>query len=175
MKIRLPIKACATVTVIALLGARGVARPAQATSGETAKHQKENAVTGHASGTFDVKLMPQPVVDGEAGIGRMSIDQQFHGDLEAVSKGEMLSSQGTIKGSAGYVAIERVSGTLQGRKGSFVLQHNATMNRGTPQLNIIVLPNSGTDQLAGVAGMMTIKIDQGQHFYEFDCTFSDAK
>ena len=174
MKTRLPITAC-VITVIALLAARGIAGHAQTASGETAKHQKETSVTGHASGTFDVKLMPQPVVDGEAGIGRMSIDKQFHGDLEGVSKGEMLSSQGSIKGSAGYVAIERVSGTLQGRKGSFVLQHNATMNRGTPQLNIIVLPDSGTEQLSGIAGMMTIKIDQGQHFYEFDYTFNDAK
>jgi len=174
MKTRLRGTAC-VITVITLLVAQGVAGHTQATSGETTKHQKETSVTGHASGTFDVKLMPQPVADSEAGIGRMSIDKQFHGDIEGVSKGEMLSSQGFIKGSAGYVAIERVTGTLQGRKGSFVLQHNATMNRGTPQLNIIVLPDSGTDQLAGLSGMMTIKTDQGQHFYEFDYTFSDAK
>lgn len=174
MKTRLRGTAC-VITVIILLAAQDVAGHMQTTSGETTKHQKETSVTGHASGTFDVKLMPQPVVDGEAGIGRMSIDKHFHGDIEGVSKGEMLSSQGSIKGSAGYVAIERVTGTLQGRKGSFVLQHNATMNRGTPQLNIIVLPDSGTDELAGISGMMTIKIDQGQHFYEFDYTFSDAK
>jgi hypothetical protein len=174
MKIQLPVKTC-VITIMTLLAMRGVVGHAQATSGETAKHPKEMAVRGHASGTFDVKLMPQPVADSDAGIGRMSIDKQFHGDLEGVSKGEMLSSQGSIKGSAGYVAIERVSGTLQGRKGSFVLQHNATMNRGTPELNIIVLPDSGTDQLAGIAGMMTIKIDQGQHSYVFDYTFSDAK
>lgn len=174
MKTRMQVAAC-VITAITLLVARGVAGHAQAASGQATKQQKETSVTGHASGTFDVKLMPQPVVDGEAGIGRMSIDKQFHGDLEGVSKGEMLSSQGSIKGSAGYVAIERVSGTLQGRKGSFVLQHNATMNRGTPQLNIIVLPDSGTEQLAGIAGMMTIKIDQGQHFFEFDYTFNDAK
>jgi len=161
--------------VLAFLLAEGAAGHTQGTSEESMKHQKETAVTGHASGTFDVKLMPQPVVDSDAGIGRMSIDKQFHGDLEGASKGEMLSAQGTIKGSAGYVAIERVIGTLQGRKGSFILQHNATMNRGMPQLNISVLPDSGTDQLAGITGMMTIKINQGHHSYEFDYTFGDAK
>lgn len=163
------------VTLIALLLAGGAAGHTQGISGETTKHQKETAVTGHATGRFEVKVMPQPVVDTDAGIGRMSIDKQFHGDLEAVSKGEMLSAQGTVKGSAGYVAIERVSGTLHGRKGSFILQHNATMTRGTPQLSILVLPDSGTDQLAGITGMMTIQIEQGQHSYEFDYTFGDTK
>jgi hypothetical protein len=147
----------------------------QGITGETGRGQKETAVTGHASGTFDVKVMPQPVEDKDVGIGRMSIDKQFHGDLEAVSKGEMLSASGNVKGSAGYVAIERVSGSLQGRKGSFVLQHNGIMNRGTPQLNISVVPDSGTDQLAGLTGMMTIKIDEGKHSYEFDYTFSGAQ
>jgi hypothetical protein len=115
MKTRLQGTAC-IITVITLLVARVFAGPAQATSGETTKHQKEPSVTGHASGTFDVKLMPQPVADSDAGIGRMSIDKQFHGDLEGVSKGEMLSSQASIKGSAGYVAIERVTGTCKDGK-----------------------------------------------------------
>ena len=115
MKTRLQGTAC-IITVITLLVARVFAGPAQATSGETTKHQKETSVTGHASGTFDVKLMPQPVADNDAGIGRMSIDKQFHGDLEGVSKGEMLSSQASIKGSAGYVAIERVTGTCKDGK-----------------------------------------------------------
>src|SRR5215470_12627910 len=138
---------------------------------------REGTVKQVARGTFDVKLTPTPASDdpARADLGRMTIDKLFHGDLEGTSKGEMLTAGTATKGSAGYVAIERVTGTLQGRKGSFILQHTATMNRGTPQLNIIVLPDSGTEQLAGIAGMMTIKIDQGQHFYEFDYTFNDAK
>ncbi len=128
----------------------------------------------HASGTFDVKLAPQPPEDKTEGstLGRMSIDKQFHGDLEATSKGEMLSAMSSIKGSAGYVAIERVSGTLQGRSGSFVLQHTGTMTRGAPQLTITVVPDSGTGQLAGLAGKMTIKIENGKHFYEFEYTLA---
>src|SRR4051794_11990584 len=97
----------------------------------------------HASGPFDVKLAPQTDAGSESGIARMTIDKQFHGDLEATSVGQMLSAMGSVKGSAGYVAIEKVTGTLQGRKGSFVLQHNATMDRGKPELNIIVVPDSG--------------------------------
>jgi hypothetical protein len=164
-----------TVAVSAIITLCGMAGRTQGITSETARAQKETAVTGHASGTFEVKLMPQPVEDKDVGIGRMSIDKQFHGDLEAVSKGEMLSASGNVKGSAGYVAIERVSGMLQGRKGSFVLQHNGIMNRGTPQLNISVVPDSGTDQLAGLTGMMTIKIDEGKHSYDFDYTFGGTQ
>jgi hypothetical protein len=132
---------------------------------------KEKAVTNHASGTFDVKLTPQAGEDGDAGLGRMSIDKQFHGDLEGTSKGFMLSSAATVvKGSGGYVAMERVTGTLKGRAGSFVLQHSGTMTRGTPQLSVTVVPDSGTGQLEGLAGTLTIKIDAGKHSYEFDYT-----
>ena len=167
-----------TVGAAAILLVCVVARVPGHTQGitsEAGKGQKETAVTGHATGTFEVKVMPQPVEDKDLGIGRMSLDKQFHGDLEGVSKGEMLSASGNVKGSAGYVAIERVSGTLQGRQGSFVLQHNGIMNRGTPQLNISVVPDSGTDQLAGLTGMMTIKIEEGKHSYEFDYTFGSAQ
>ncbi len=127
-------------------------------------------MTMHASGAFDVKLNPLPAYDTSAGskLGRMSIDKQFHGDLEGTSQGEMLSAMTDVKGSAGYVAIERVSGTLQGRSGSFVLQHNATMNRGEPSLSIIVVPDSGSGELAGLSGSMKIIIADGKHFYEFD-------
>lgn len=103
-------------------------------------------------------------------LGRMSIDKQFHGDLEATSKGQMLSVATNTKDSAGYVAIERVTGTLHGRKGSFALQHNGIMTRGAPQLTISVVPDSGTDQLVGIAGKMTIRIDEGKHFYDFEYT-----
>jgi Protein of unknown function (DUF3224) len=129
----------------------------------------------HASGTFDVKLTPQPAEEGDAGLGRMSIEKQFHGGLEGTSKGFMLSSAATIvKGSGGYVAMEKVTGTLKGRTGSFVLQHSGTMTRGTPQLSVAVVPDSGTGQLEGIAGTLTIKIDQGKHSYEFDYTLPEA-
>ncbi|MDR3389185.1 MAG: DUF3224 domain-containing protein [Rudaea sp.] len=129
-------------------------------------------MTTHASGPFDVKLNPlDPYNKSEgANLGRMSIDKQFHGDLEATSQGEMLSAMTEVKGSAGYVAIEKVSGTLHGRSGSFVLQHNATMTRGAPYLNIIVVPDSGTGELVGLNGKMTIVITNGKHAYEFDYT-----
>jgi uncharacterized protein DUF3224 len=132
-------------------------------------------VTAHASGTFDVKLTPQPMVDSQDGLARMSIDKQFHGELDAASKGEMLSAGTTVRGSAGYVAIERVVGTLAGKRGTFVLQHNATMNRGVPQLSISVVPDSGTDQLTGLTGAMGIRIEGGSHFYEFDYTLGDTR
>jgi len=132
-------------------------------------------MTTHASGTFDVKLNPlQTYNTAEASsLRRMSIDKQFHGDLDATSQGEMLSAMSAVEGSAGYVAIERVSGTLHGRSGSFVLQHNATMTRGTPYLNIIVVPDSGTGDLAGLTGSMNIIITDGKHFYEFDYAFAE--
>ena len=126
----------------------------------------------HASGPFDVKLMPQKPDNApaeSAGIGRMSIDKQFHGDLEATSKGEMLAAMTGVQGSAGYVAIERVTGTLHGRSGSFVLQHNATMTRGAPYLNVIVVPDSGSGELADLSGTMSIVIAaDGKHSYQFD-------
>lgn len=123
----------------------------------------------HAAGSFDVKLT---VLDAynkdDAAMGRRSLDKQFHGDLEATSRGEMLSV-GSAQGSGGYVAIERVIGALHGRSGSFALQHNATMSRGTPDLNIIVVPGSGTGELSGLSGTMTINIAPGgAHSYEFD-------
>jgi Protein of unknown function (DUF3224) len=129
-----------------------------------------------ASGSFEVKLTPQPSGDKPEGslLGRMSIDKQFHGDLEATSKGEMLSAGTAVKGSAGYVAIEHVSGTLHGRSGTFVLQHSGTMTRGTPQLSVTVVPDSGTGQLAGLAGKMTINIVGGKHSYEFEYTLDET-
>jgi hypothetical protein len=132
------------------------------------------SVATHGSGTFDVKLTPQPMVDNEDGIARMSIDKQFHGDLAGTSKREMLSAGTNVKGSAGYVAIERVTATLAGRRGTFVLQHTGTMNRGTPGLSITVVPDSGTGELAGIAGNMSIRIDNGKHFYDFEYTLGDA-
>lgn len=135
-----------------------------------AEIQKEAVVSEHARGTFEVKMAPLPPDDpaADASIGRMSIDKQFHGDLEATSKGQMLSAMGSVKGSAGYVAMEKVSGTLKGRRGSFVLQHSGTMNRGVPQLIVSVVPDSGTDQLTGIAGVLEIIIEGGKHSYNFE-------
>ena len=129
----------------------------------------------HATGTFEVKLIPQN--DGkpeDSPIGRMTIDKQIHGDLEATTKGQMLAFSTDVKGSAGYVAMERVTGTLHGRAGSFVLQHNATMNRGVPQLSITVVPDSGTGQLVGLTGIFDIQIAAGKHSYTFDYTVPET-
>jgi len=129
-------------------------------------------VTIHASGPFEVKMVPQ-TPDGifeNATTGRMTIDKQFHGDLEATSKGQMLTAMTETKGSAGYVAIERVTGTLKGLSGSFALQHTGSMNRGVPQLSVTVVPDSGTGQLVGVTGNMTINIVNGKHSYDFEYT-----
>jgi hypothetical protein len=124
-----------------------------------------------AAGPFEVKLQPldvSPLASG-TGLGRMSLDKQFHGDLDAVSQGEMLSAMGSVKGSAAYVAIERVTGTLDGRKGTFFLQHRGTMTRGAPFLDIVVVPDSGTGELSGIDGKMNIDIAEGgKHSYTFD-------
>ena len=135
--------------------------------------QEEVAMTARATGMFEVKLTPQPPDAGaNAAIGRMSIDKQFHGDLEGTSQGQMLAAMTDVKGSAGYVAIERVTGTLEGKKGTFVLQHSGTMTRGEPLLSVTVVPDSGTDGLVGLAGRMTIIIAEGKHSYEFEYTLA---
>ena len=128
-----------------------------------------------ARGTFEVKLTPQTMGGtADATLGRMSIEKQFHGDLEGTSNGEMLTAGTSVQGSAGYVAVERVSGTLHGRSGSFALQHSGTMTRGAPHLTITVVPDSGTDQLAGLAGALDIKIADGKHSYEFEYTLPET-
>jgi hypothetical protein len=125
-------------------------------------------MTDIARGTFEVKLTPQPSdrLPEDAALGRIWLDKQFHGDLEATSRGQMLTAMTDVKGSAGYVAIERVSGTLRGRAGTFVLQHTGTMTRGAPSLTITVVPDSGTEELAGLSGRMNIIITDGKHSYE---------
>jgi hypothetical protein len=125
-------------------------------------------MTIRATGSFEVKLLPQSTADAESGLGRMSIDKIFSGDLQGTSKGEMLSAMTAVKGSAGYVAIERVTGTLQGRSGGFVLQHLGTMNRGAPQLTVLVVPDSGTGDLTGITGRLSIEITDGKHLYTLD-------
>jgi hypothetical protein len=126
----------------------------------------------HAAGAFDVKVTPQKPdtqIARAANLGRLTVDKRFHGDLEGISKGEMLATQTDTPGSAGYVAMERVTGRLKGRSGSFVLQHSATMTRGAQKASIAVVPDSGTGELQGISGIMTITVgSDGSHSYEFD-------
>ena len=132
-------------------------------------------MTTHANGSFDITLTPQsPDAAEGAAVGRLLIDKQFHGDIEATSTGQMLAAGTAIEGSAGYVAIEQATGTLHGRSGSFVLQHSGTMARGIGQLVITVVPDSGTGELVGLAGAMTITIVDGKHMYDFDYTLAES-
>ena len=127
------------------------------------------------TGTFDVEMKPMDYhVDGVDGmqLGRMSLDKRFRGELEATSKGEMLSAMTPVKGAAGYVALEQVSGTLSGKKGSFVLQHFGVMSGGNDRLTLEVVPHSGAGELSGLKGSMSIRIEDGQHVYEFDYKLS---
>jgi len=126
-----------------------------------------------AKGTFEVKLVPQADPGRDPGLGRMTIDKEFTGDLVATSQGQMLSAMSPVQGSAGYVALERVTGTLDGHPGSFVLQHTGLMNRGTPSLTIVVVPDSGTGALAGLAGTLAIVIEGKNHSYSFDYTLPE--
>lgn len=134
----------------------------------------ENIMSAQAKGTFDVQLHPLTMdeIPKDAMLGRMSIDKQFHGDLEGTSKGEMLTAGTPQSGSAVYVAVERVTGTLAGKSGSFALHHTGLMNRGKASLTISVVPDSGTGELAGLAGTMTIDVKDGAHFYGFDYTLA---
>jgi hypothetical protein len=134
-------------------------------------------MTKHASGTFDVKLSPQPPDDkaADSAVGRLLIDKQFHGDLEGTSRGQMLGANTAVETSKGYVAMEQVTATLDGRRGTFVLQHSGTMTRGALQLSVTVVPDSGTGELTGLTGKMEIKIADGKHSYDFEYTLDEAR
>jgi hypothetical protein len=134
--------------------------------------QKETPMSHTATGTFEVKVAPiDPAFKfDENPIGRFSLDKHFHGDLEAASQGEMLSGGTPAKGSGGYVAIERVSGSLNNRAGTFLLMQNGTMQNGDYKMNVIVIPGSGTGELSGLAGSMQIIIKDGKHSYDFSYT-----
>jgi Protein of unknown function (DUF3224) len=125
-------------------------------------------MTKHATGTFEVKLTPEPDASGEAVVGRMSIDKQFQGDINGTSKGLMTMAGTAVQGSAGYVALEKVSASIDGKNGTFYLQHHGIMNRGEGKLIVVVIPDSGTDGLTGLSGSMSIKIEDGKHFYDFE-------
>jgi Protein of unknown function (DUF3224) len=134
--------------------------------------KKEIPMTRHAHGTFTVKVEPLTPPPAE-GLSRYSIDKQIHGDLEAASKGEMFAGGDPKKGAAGYVAIEVVTGTLEGKHGSFALEHMATIDQSGPKMQIVVVPGSGTGELEGIAGTFTITIEKGQHSYDMDYTLPE--
>jgi hypothetical protein len=157
-----------TAILSLLLAAGSIATQAQSTAPST----KPPAMSDIARGEFVVKLLPL-AFEGQANgskMGRMSIDKTITGDLVATTKGQMLSAMTEVKGSAGYVAIESVEGALKGKKGTFVLQHTGTMNQGHPSLSVTVVPDSGTDELVGLAGQFNIVIASGRHSYEFTYT-----
>jgi hypothetical protein len=131
--------------------------------------QGASRMSAIAKGMFTVEMKPQSEPNASDGVdlGRMSLEKRFEGDLAATSQGQMLTALTPVKGSAGYVAIERVTGTLGGRSGSFVFQHTGTMARGDQQLSITVVPDSGTGALAGISGSFKLHIVDGKHFYEF--------
>ena len=135
----------------------------------------ETMPTRRARGPFEVTLTPQGSNEPAADVtlGRVVVEKEYHGELEASGAGEMLTAVTSLEGSAGYVAIERVSGTLRGRHGTFVLQHSGTMNRGAPELLISVVPDSGTGELRGLTGVMAIEITGPRHTYDFVYTLPD--
>jgi Protein of unknown function (DUF3224) len=157
--------ACAIVLAGATAGVSVLARVQQSTIG-----LNREAVMTRANGTFDVKVAPLPAYDTTEGttLGRMSIDKQYHGDLEGAARGEMLTGMTSVKDSGVYVAVERFTGTLSGRRGSFVLHHTGIMERGAQKLTVTVVPDSGTGQLTGLTGTLNIIIADGKHLYEFD-------
>jgi hypothetical protein len=130
--------------------------------------QKEATMTIHAKGTFDVKVVP--LANEDSAIGRLALDKQFHGDLEGTSKGQMLAAGTPDKGSAGYVAIEVVTGKLNGKSGTFVLQHVGYMKGGEAHMTVTVIPDSGTGELTGLSGTMAIVIEGKKHSYDFEYT-----
>ena len=147
----------------------GLAVCAKADEGASNSNQKEAPMT--ARGTFEVKVTLQPQDDSAGGpFSRLFLDKQFHGDLEANSKGQMLAAGTAVEGSGAYVALELVTGRLNGKRGSFILQHKGTMRKGVYVMNVTVVPDSGTDELAGIAGAMTIIIEGAKHSYEFEYT-----
>jgi hypothetical protein len=168
----------ALVLAITAVGSIGFKASSKSQAQVSSKVQKEKKaiMPTHASGTFEVKMTSQSPNNADgAAVGKFSLDKTFQGDLQGTSKGEMLAISTPVQGSAGYVAIEQVTGTLNGRTGTFALQHTGTMNRGVPQLSVTVVPDSGTGQLVGLAGKMDIKIADGKHFYEFEYTLAEKQ
>jgi hypothetical protein len=138
-------------------------------------HARLRAMNSKASGSFAVTVTPQPAEDavGDPSIGRMALFKQFQGDLVGSAHGQMLATRTPVPGSAAYVALDRVSGSLHGRQGSFSLQHSGTMNRGQAELRVEIVPDSGTEALTGIRGSLGIRIVDGQHFYDLDYSLPD--
>jgi len=164
------------IALLAISGCLFAACCAHAQAPTSKMQKREPVMTRHAEGTFDVKTTPLAADDAVAGtpLGRYSLVKQYHGGLEATAKGEMLSAGDPKSGNAGYVAIEHVTGTLNGHTGSFALQHIGTMENGSYKLSVTVVPGSGTGQLTGLAGTLTILIDNGKHSYTFEYTLPTA-
>ena len=123
-----------------------------------------------ATGEFEIQMSPQ--TEDEINVGRMLINKTYRGDLDGSGQGQMLSKRTATEGSAGYVAIEEFNGNIQGKKGSFTLQHTGIMNRGEPSLKVIIIPDSGTEELEGISGTMQINVAEGKHLYEFEYTIN---
>jgi hypothetical protein len=147
----------------------------QTTSPAPPSAQKGTAKTAHARGPFEVKLTPLTDAGAEPGLGRMSAEKQYHGDLDGSGKGQMLTAGSVAKGSAGYVAMELFSGKLAGHTGTFVLQHSGTLDHGAQSLSIIVVPGSGTGELEGLKGKMNIINEAGKHSYDLEYTLESSK
>jgi hypothetical protein len=151
-----------------LLPERRVVRQMRVTKSDS--NQTKTTMTQHATGTFEVKLTSQDDETSDASMGRMTIKKQWQGEILGTSTGQMLTGGDLKTGSAGYVAMEKFTGSVKGRKGTLIFQHSATMNAGQGDLNITVVPGSGTDELKGITGKLTIKIEGGQHLYDFEYT-----
>ena len=161
-----PLLAVVILLVAAVFGTRAEAQTPTPLTTPT------RTMTHIAKGSFNVQIQPQgePAAADGVTLGRMSLDKTFEGDFSGTGRGEMLSAMTAVKGSAGYVAIERVSGSLNGRRGSFVMQHTGTMTRGAPQLAITIVPDSGTGELTGIAGVFKLDITGGKHLYTIEYT-----
>jgi hypothetical protein len=140
-----------------------------------AQSSGKEPMTHHAKGTFDVKITPNGTQQGDPGLSKLTVEKTFHGDLEGTSRGEMLTGDSDRKDSGVYVLIERVTGTLNGRKGTFILHHNGVMTRGTPQLSILIAPDSGTGKLVGISGRFNLDIKDGKHLYDLEYTLPTTK
>ncbi|MFZ0312881.1 MAG: DUF3224 domain-containing protein [Candidatus Korobacteraceae bacterium] len=164
------------IVTLGVLFALSYSAAAQDSSKTPMPNNKDVLMTAHATGTFEVKVVPQAADDQSkpAAVSRMSIDKQFHGGLDGTSRVEGLTAGTDVKGSAVYVAIEQFTGTLAGHKGTFLLHHTGIMTRGAPHLIVSVVPDSGTGQLVGLTGEMTITIANGKHSYDFAYTLPEA-
>jgi hypothetical protein len=135
---------------------------------------EKTTMTNHAKGSFDVKMTPQDDEGLDPTLGRFTLEKTFHGDLDATGKGQMLTVATDVEGSGVYVAAEKVTGTLRGHSGGFALHHTGIMQRGTPHLAISLVPDSGTGELKGIDGTLTIEIVDGKHFYELAYTLPEG-